>query len=116
MTETKPPAKGWTPERRAAQAARIRATRPWLKATGPRTKAGKKRASCNALKHGNRRAAYIEMKKAVKLNRAFRRSAIEALLHFELEDAAVRAGARKIGLEKNRSSNEIKESYCGIKE
>lgn len=41
----------WTPERRAKQAASIRLWAPWAQSTGPRTKAGKRRASKNATKH-----------------------------------------------------------------
>jgi len=45
-------ANGWTPERRAHQAELIRQWRPWEKATGPRTEAGKAKASQNAYKGG----------------------------------------------------------------
>lgn len=38
----------WTPERRAKQAAIIARTRPWEKATGPRTPEGKTISSRNA--------------------------------------------------------------------
>jgi hypothetical protein len=51
--------KGWTPERRARQAARIRNWQPWRRSTGPQTEAGKARAAQNALKHGNRSRAHI---------------------------------------------------------
>lgn len=49
-----PTTKGWSPERRAAQSARARASKPWLKSTGPRTSAGKRRCRMNGLKHGHR--------------------------------------------------------------
>ena len=39
---------GWTPERRARQAALIRTWRPWEKSTGPRTAEGKAQAATNA--------------------------------------------------------------------
>jgi len=42
----------WTEERRKAQAERCRRNKPWKNATGPKTKAGKARASMNAYKHG----------------------------------------------------------------
>ncbi len=38
---------GWTPERRARQAALIRAWKPWERSTGPRTTDGKARSSAN---------------------------------------------------------------------
>ncbi|GAA4417817.1 hypothetical protein GCM10023090_01960 [Acidovorax lacteus] len=44
--------KGWTPERRAQQAARIREQQPWLKSTGPKSAAGKATVSRNAFKGG----------------------------------------------------------------
>ena len=45
---------GWTPERRARQAERIRAWRPWERSTGPRTAEGKARASLNAYRGAKR--------------------------------------------------------------
>jgi hypothetical protein len=44
--------KGWTAERRAAQAARMRARKPWERSTGPRTEAGKARSRGNAVGKG----------------------------------------------------------------
>jgi hypothetical protein len=41
-------ANGWTPERRARQAALIRTWRPWDSSTGPRTPEGKAQAATNA--------------------------------------------------------------------
>lgn len=38
---------GWTPERRARQAALIRSWKPWERSTGPRTESGKAAASMN---------------------------------------------------------------------
>jgi hypothetical protein len=45
-------ASGWTPERRARQAEAIRRWKPWEQSTGPRSDAGKARASRNADKGG----------------------------------------------------------------
>ena len=42
---------GWTDERRQHQAALIRHWQPWRRSTGPRTVAGKARASRNAFKN-----------------------------------------------------------------
>ena len=39
---------GWTPERRARQAALIRTWQPWAQSTGPRTAEGKAQAAENA--------------------------------------------------------------------
>lgn len=47
-------ANGWTPERRARQAALIKTWRPWEWSTGPRTAGGKARASLNAYKGAKR--------------------------------------------------------------
>ena len=41
----KRPSKGWSPERRARQAALIRRIKPWLRSTGPKTEAGKTRCA-----------------------------------------------------------------------
>ncbi|PRH81507.1 hypothetical protein C6N40_11865 [Arenimonas caeni] len=49
-------ANGWTPERRARQAELIRRWRPWEQSTGPRSDAGKARASRNGWKGGVRPA------------------------------------------------------------
>ena len=43
-------ANGWTPERRARQAERIKQWRPWNRSTGPKTTEGK----------GDRRATHTE--------------------------------------------------------
>ena len=51
--------KGWTPERRAQQAACIREWQPWRRSTGPRSEAGKAQSSMNGLKHGGRSRAHI---------------------------------------------------------
>ena len=50
---------GWTPERRAAQAALIRRWQPWRSSTGPKTEIGKARCAGNARKHGKRSLATI---------------------------------------------------------
>ena len=50
---------GWSPERRARQAALIRNWAPWRRSTGPKTEAGKARCSKNALRHGLRSGARI---------------------------------------------------------
>jgi hypothetical protein len=55
-----PKKSGWSPERRAKQAELIRASRPWLKSTGPRTDAGKARSAANATKHGFRSSAFVQ--------------------------------------------------------
>ncbi len=62
-------AKGWTPERRARQAALIRTWKPWERSTGPRTDEGKARTSRNGFKGGHR-ATLRELAK--ELNQALR--------------------------------------------
>jgi hypothetical protein len=57
---------GWTPERRARQAALIRGWQPWRRSTGPKTEAGKARCAMNALKYGYRMRARIEELRKVR--------------------------------------------------
>ena len=45
---------GWTPERKAQQAALIRGWRPWEQSTGPKSEAGKATVARNAYKGGIR--------------------------------------------------------------
>ena len=47
-------ANGWTSERRAKQSRMMQVWRPWKNATGPKTPLGKKTASRNAFKGGER--------------------------------------------------------------
>ena len=54
--------RGWTPERRARQAQLIRQWQPWRQSTGPRTVAGKQRASRNACKGGMYAAIRAELR------------------------------------------------------
>jgi len=60
---------GWTPERRARQAALIRTWKPWEHATGPRSDEGKARTARNGFKGGHWRQLR-DMSKA--LNAALR--------------------------------------------
>lgn len=59
---------GWTPERRARQAALIRTWRPWEQSTGPTTDEGKARTARNGDKGGVWR---IERDKLRALKREF---------------------------------------------
>jgi len=68
-----PRTSGWTPERRARQAARIKIWAPWAKSTGPKTAAGKARAAQNAYKHGGRAAPMCMMRKALSFHGRFLR-------------------------------------------
>lgn len=64
-------AKGWTAERRAQQAERIRSSRPWEKSTGPRTEGGKARAACNSLTHGLHGKDILALRRALRSQRQF---------------------------------------------
>ena len=59
-------ANGWTPERRARQAALIRNWRPWERSTGARTATGKARSSRNADKPESINRRIRAIKKEVK--------------------------------------------------
>ena len=56
--------RGWTPEKRAAQAERTRKQKPWRKSTGPKSVPGQAVSKMNALKHGGRSAAAIARHRA----------------------------------------------------
>jgi hypothetical protein len=71
-------AKGWTPERRARQAERIRLAQPWKHSTGPKTEAGKARVAMNGLRHGYRGRAWLE--RACRIRHAIRLCADTVLL------------------------------------
>ncbi len=47
--------KGWPPERRKAQSARMRAAQIWLRSTGPRSAEGKARSCLNACQYPHMR-------------------------------------------------------------
>ena len=55
---------GWTPERKARQAALIRTWRPWERSTGPHSPEGKAVSASNAF-NGGRRAELRALTKAV---------------------------------------------------
>ena len=61
----------WTDEARQAQAERMRQQKLWLFASGPKTEAGKKRSSLNALKHGMESEAVLKLKQIMKLQKKF---------------------------------------------
>jgi hypothetical protein len=57
----------------------IRSWKPWEHAKGPRTEAGKAKASGNALKHGMRSAAWQAERKAMnQVMRGFREAINQA--------------------------------------
>ena len=60
---------GWTPERRARQAARIKMWKPWQQATGPVTEEGKAHVSRNGYKGGSWRKLWDGIKKMYALLR-----------------------------------------------
>lgn len=67
VKKTKGCGKGWSPERRAAQAERMKAQKAWKHSTGPKTTEGKAASAANAHKHGMRSAAVAELEAALKI-------------------------------------------------
>ena len=57
---------GWTPERRAQQAADIRNWQPWMRSTGPKSEAGKVASARNSRKHGMRSRRAIEERRMLR--------------------------------------------------
>jgi hypothetical protein len=77
-------ANGWTPERRARQAALIRNWKPWEQSTGPRSEEGKARASRNGDQGGewrvereNLRALKAEVAELLRQQRDLLRRVVE---------------------------------------
>lgn len=68
----------WTDEQKAAQSARLRALKPWVKSTGPRSVQGKKTVAKNALKHGMRSAKTIEFKRYLRWQKGYLARAVAA--------------------------------------
>lgn len=69
--------KGWTEERRRAQAERCRANKPWEQSTGPKTATGKARVSMNAYKYGGDTQLKALVLEILRHNRAFVKSTKE---------------------------------------
>ncbi|HPD83820.1 MAG: hypothetical protein R3D88_09040 [Alphaproteobacteria bacterium] len=69
----------WTPERRAAQAERMKQQKPWLKATGPKTATGKQRSRLNSLKHGLRSKEMRELSKLLTAQSRFVKSVTKGI-------------------------------------
>ena len=70
----------WPPQRRAAQAARIRVNRPWDHTTGPRTDAGKAAVAGNAFRHGLRAAETIELHRTLRRVLTHQKAFVKAAL------------------------------------
>ena len=61
--------RGWPPERRKAQAERIRQTQPWLHSTGPTGAEGKDRSAQNSVTHGMTSKNGKRLRKALREHR-----------------------------------------------
>ena len=66
-------ANGWTPERRARQAALIRTWKPWEQSTGPRTVDGKARAALNGDMWGEWRQERLQLRELKAIMRQHRK-------------------------------------------
>ncbi|MBX2834296.1 MAG: hypothetical protein KTR28_04915 [Micavibrio sp.] len=80
--------KGWSGERRAAQAQRCRTQKPWLHSTGPTSKEGKKVAALNSLKHGARSAAFNKLRAALVKNDKKLKRALKSLASQEKQNTS----------------------------
>lgn len=71
--------RGWPPERRKAQAARLRAAKIWTRSTGPKTEKGKAICAANSRRHGFYSRGYRALRKAMALYRQFLKLANQLL-------------------------------------
>lgn len=55
----------WTQERRERQRQMMLTLKPWLKSTGAKTQAGKRRVSQNRLKTGKQSQWYVEIQQTI---------------------------------------------------
>ncbi len=69
--------KSWTPERRAAQSARMKERKIWLHSTGQKTPEGKESVRFNAWKHGLRSAEMAALSKLLTTQARFVKSIIK---------------------------------------
>lgn len=79
-------ANGWTPERRARQAARIREWNPWEKSTGPRSAEGKARVARNAYRNGLRQDMRHLMREVKRVTR--QHAVVMKLIRWIYQDAS----------------------------
>lgn len=76
-------ANGWTPERRARQAALIRTWKPWEQSTGPRTAEGKAKSCRNGDKGAVWQVERDNLRELRKLANALLRQHLDALKRFQ---------------------------------
>lgn len=107
---------GWTPERRARQAARIRLWAPWGRSTGPKTLTGKAKSARNAYKHGGRSHNMRLFLKALSAQSRFRRS-VSAYMAARKENNAnelLDRWRRRLVLEGRTVTRELKKSLIAL--
>ena len=97
---------GWTPERRAQQAARARLMKPWRHSTGPRTEAGKARVAKNPLRHGYRSREWILRARRIRAAiRLCRITLLRVRMHRQREVEAARLNAAVLALKASPTGN-----------
>lgn len=69
----------WTEEARQKQREIIMKSKPWEKATGPKTEEGKKKASMNSCKHGLRTRKFDDLSYALWMQKRYRHALMKRI-------------------------------------
>ena len=102
--------RGWPPERRKAQSARMKAAKIWMKSTGPKTPEGKAICAQNARKRGFHDAGYRALREAMRYYTKFLKLVRAIFKEVRKRQAAGYGGAYKMTIKEMRSFPQNREN------